>query len=74
MRRPDEHIQPDALNTLIVEGLLANCTHREVPHNFHLFIGFKEVRLAQKDPRCLNGDRLLYFVEVIDARYVIITL
>jgi len=69
LRRPDEHLPPDASNTLFVEGLPADCTRREAAHIFRPFIGFKEVRLVQKEPRRPGGDPLvLCFVDFTDAR------
>lgn len=69
LRRPDEHLPSDASNTLFVEGLPADCTRREAAHIFRPFIGFKEVRLVQKEARRPGGDPLvLCFVDFSDAR------
>ncbi|KAH9320945.1 hypothetical protein KI387_015584, partial [Taxus chinensis] len=69
LRRPDEHLPPDASNTLFVEGLPTDCTRREAAHIFRPFIGFKEVRLVQKEPKRPGGEPLvLCFVDFVDAR------
>ncbi|XP_077248500.1 RNA-binding protein 2-like [Tasmannia lanceolata] len=49
-------LPPDASNTLFVEGLPANCTRREVSHIFRPFVGFKEVRLVNKESRNPGGE------------------
>ncbi|KAH9316921.1 hypothetical protein KI387_018690 [Taxus chinensis] len=68
MRRPEEHLPPDASNTLFVEGLPATCTRREAAHIFRPFVGFKEVRLVNKEPRHAGGEPLvLCFVDFISA-------
>ncbi|XP_057861022.2 RNA-binding protein 2 isoform X2 [Cryptomeria japonica] len=68
-RRPDDLLPPDASNTLFVEGLPTDCTRREAAHVFRPFIGFKEVRLVQKEPKRPGGDPLvLCFVDFADAR------
>eukprot|EP01018_Ginkgo_biloba_P007408 Gb_18526 [translate_table: standard] len=69
LRRPEEHLPADASNTLFVEGLPTDCTRREAAHIFRPFIGFKEVRLVQKEPKRPGGDPLvLCFVDFADAR------
>lgn len=68
MRRPEEHLPPDASNTLFVEGLPTTCTRREAAHIFRPFVGFKEVRLVNKEPRHPGGEPLvLCFVDFISA-------
>ncbi|XP_056159589.1 nuclear speckle RNA-binding protein A-like [Syzygium oleosum] len=44
-------LPPDASNTLFVEGLPPKCTRREVSHIFRPFVGYKEVRLVNKESR-----------------------
>ncbi|XP_072968956.1 RNA-binding protein 1 [Typha angustifolia] len=62
--RPEPPLPPDASNTLFVEGLPANCTRREVSHIFRPFVGFREVRLVNKESRHPGGDPLvLCFVD-----------
>lgn len=60
-------LPPDATNTLYVEGLPPNCTKREVAHIFRPFVGYKEVRLVNKEPKHRGGDPLiLCFVDFVD--------
>ncbi|PIA48858.1 hypothetical protein AQUCO_01300039v1 [Aquilegia coerulea] len=62
--KPEISLPPDASNTLFVEGLPANCSRREVSHIFRPFVGFKEVRLVNKEARHSGGDPLvLCFVD-----------
>lgn len=64
IRRPDDHLPPDASNTLFVEGLPTSCTRREAAHIFRPFVGFKEVRLVNKEARVSGGEPLvLCFVD-----------
>ncbi|KAL5221768.1 hypothetical protein ABZP36_026481 [Zizania latifolia] len=49
--RPEPTLPPDASSTLYIEGLPANCTRREVSHIFRPFVGFREVRLVNKESR-----------------------
>lgn len=68
-RRLDDQLPPDASNTLFVEGLPTDCTRREAAHVFRPFIGFKEVRLVQKESKRPGGDpTVLCFVDFADAR------
>eukprot|EP00262_Sarcandra_glabra_P013461 TRINITY_DN372_c0_g2_i1.p1 TRINITY_DN372_c0_g2~~TRINITY_DN372_c0_g2_i1.p1 ORF type:complete len:232 (+),score=42.81 TRINITY_DN372_c0_g2_i1:116-811(+) len=68
-------LPPDASNTLYVEGLPANCTRREVSHIFRPFVGFKEVRLVNKEPRHPGGDPLiLCFVDFTTPSYAAIAM
>ncbi|WOL19155.1 RNA-binding protein 1-like [Canna indica] len=57
--RPEPSLPPDASNTLFVEGLPANCTRREVSHIFRPFVGFREVRLVNKESRHPGADPLI---------------
>ncbi|XP_020112778.1 RNA-binding protein 1-like isoform X1 [Ananas comosus] len=57
--RPEPPLPPDASNTLFVEGLPANVTRREVSHIFRPFVGFREVRLVNKESRHPGGDPLI---------------
>nr|DAD22574.1 TPA_asm: hypothetical protein HUJ06_024037 [Nelumbo nucifera] len=62
MARPGREVQPlppDASNTLFVEGLPLDSTHREVAHIFRPFLGYKEVRLVNKEPKHRGGDPLI---------------
>ncbi|KAF6153677.1 hypothetical protein GIB67_000910 [Kingdonia uniflora] len=62
--RPEIALPSDASNTVYVEGLPANCTRREVSHIFRPFVGFKEVRLVNKESRNSGGEPLvLCFVD-----------
>lgn len=64
LRRSDDHLPPDASNTLFVEGLPPKCTRREAAHIFRPFVGFKEVRLVNKEARNPGGEPLvLCFVD-----------
>ncbi|KAL3754224.1 hypothetical protein ACJRO7_001461 [Eucalyptus globulus] len=47
----DAPLPPDATNTLFVEGLPPKCSRREVSHIFRPFVGYKEVRLVNKESR-----------------------
>ncbi|XP_030532339.1 RNA-binding protein 2-like [Rhodamnia argentea] len=44
-------LPPDASNILFVEGLPPKCSRREVSHIFRPFVGYKEVRLVNKESR-----------------------
>ncbi|XP_042431837.1 protein MATERNALLY EXPRESSED GENE 5-like isoform X3 [Zingiber officinale] len=57
--RPEPPLPPDASNTLFVEGVPANCTRREVSHIFRPFVGFREVRLVNKESRHPDGEPLI---------------
>ncbi|XP_074566722.1 RNA-binding protein 1-like [Curcuma longa] len=57
--RPEPSLPPDASNTLFVEGVPANCTRREVSHIFRPFVGFREVRLVNKESRHPDGEPLI---------------
>ncbi|KAL5726838.1 hypothetical protein ACHQM5_000088 [Ranunculus cassubicifolius] len=61
--KPEPSLPPDASNTLYVEGLPANCTRREVSHIFRPFVGFKEVRLVNKEARHSGDPLILCFVD-----------
>ncbi|KAL5231813.1 hypothetical protein ABZP36_030589 [Zizania latifolia] len=62
--RPEPPLPPDASSTLYIEGLPANCTRREVSHIFRPFVGFREVRLVNKESRHPGGDpHVLCFVD-----------
>ncbi|KAG0477791.1 hypothetical protein HPP92_012510 [Vanilla planifolia] len=64
--RTEQHLPPDASNTLFVEGLPANCTRREVAHVFRPFVGYQEVRLVNKESRQPGGDPIvLCFVDFV---------
>jgi len=64
LRRSDDNLPPDASNTLFVEGLPPKCTRREAAHIFRPFVGFKEVRLVNKEARNPGGEPLvLCFVD-----------
>ncbi|XP_042492747.1 RNA-binding protein 1-like [Macadamia integrifolia] len=52
-------LPPDASNTLFVEGLPPDSTRREVAHIFRPFLGYKEVRLVNKEPKHQGGDPLI---------------
>ncbi|KAF3788809.1 RNA-binding protein 1 [Nymphaea thermarum] len=58
----EARLPPDASNTLFVEGLPPDSTHREVAHYediFRPFLGYKEVRLVKKESRHPEGDPLI---------------
>nr|AVY91756.1 RNA-binding [Saccharum hybrid cultivar SP80-3280] len=62
--RPEPPLPPDASPTLYIEGLPANCTRREVSHISRPFVGFREVRLVNKESRHPGGDpHVLCFVD-----------
>ncbi|XP_062191741.1 RNA-binding protein 1-like [Phragmites australis] len=62
--RPEPPLPPDASSTLYIEGLPADCTRREVSHIFRPFVGFREVRLVNKESRHPGGDpHVLCFVD-----------
>ncbi|KAL5567720.1 hypothetical protein UlMin_024295 [Ulmus minor] len=68
--RPEVPLPPDASSTLFVEGLPANCTRREVAHIFRPFVGYKEVRLVNKESRHPGGDPLvLCFVDFLSPAH-----
>ncbi|KAF8411654.1 hypothetical protein HHK36_004212 [Tetracentron sinense] len=71
MARPGREMPPlpqDASNTLFVEGLSPDCTRREVAHIFRPFVGYKEVRLVNKEPKHRSGEALvLCFVDFMNA-------
>ncbi|CAN6480668.1 unnamed protein product [Victoria cruziana] len=53
--RPEQPpLPPDASSTLFIEGLPSNCTRREVSHIFRPFVGYKEVRLVNKESRIVS--------------------
>ncbi|XP_068658780.1 RNA-binding protein 2-like isoform X1 [Aristolochia californica] len=52
-------LPPDASSTLFVEGLPPDSTKREVAHIFRPFLGYKEVRLVNKEPKHHGGDPLI---------------
>ncbi|XP_010519382.1 PREDICTED: RNA-binding protein 2-like [Tarenaya hassleriana] len=57
-------LPPDASNTLYVEGLPPDCKRREVAHIFRPFVGYREVRLVNKEDKHRGGDTvLLCFVD-----------
>eukprot|EP00262_Sarcandra_glabra_P009268 TRINITY_DN2337_c2_g1_i1.p1 TRINITY_DN2337_c2_g1~~TRINITY_DN2337_c2_g1_i1.p1 ORF type:complete len:252 (-),score=36.99 TRINITY_DN2337_c2_g1_i1:348-1103(-) len=65
---PEMPLPPDASNTLFVEGLPPDSTKREVAHIFRPFLGFKEVRLVNKEAKHHGGDPLiLCFVDFANA-------
>ncbi|GAB2223504.1 hypothetical protein Droror1_Dr00017645 [Drosera rotundifolia] len=57
--RTEISLPRDASNTLYVEGLPYNTSRREVAHIFRPFVGYKEVRLVNKEPRHSGGDPIL---------------
>ncbi|KAJ6797281.1 RNA-binding protein 1-like [Iris pallida] len=57
--RQEAPLPPDASNTVFVEGLPSNCTRREVSHIFRPFVGFREVRLVNKESRHAGGEPLV---------------
>lgn len=64
--RMEAPLPPDASNTLFVEGLPANCTRREASHIFRPFVGFREVRLVNKESKHPGGDTfVLCFVDFV---------
>ncbi|OAY54129.1 RNA-binding protein 2 isoform X2 [Manihot esculenta] len=70
LRNVDGPLAPRAeSNILFVDGLPTNSTRREVGHLFRPFIGYKDIKVIHKEPRC-SGDRatVLCFVEFIDAK------
>eukprot|EP00249_Psilotum_nudum_P017066 c26139_g1_i3 orf=256-954(+) len=65
----------DASPTLYVEGLPNDCTRREASHVFRPFVGFKEVRLVNREPKRVGGEKLLLcFVDFVDAKCAAIAL
>uniref|UniRef100_J3MAW5 RRM domain-containing protein n=2 Tax=Oryza brachyantha TaxID=4533 RepID=J3MAW5_ORYBR len=61
---PEPALPPDASNTLFIEGIPTDCARREVSHIFRPFVGFREVRLVNKEARHPGGDPvLLCFVD-----------
>ncbi|XP_077234410.1 RNA-binding protein 1-like [Tasmannia lanceolata] len=68
-------LPPDASNTLFVEGLPADCRRREVSHIFRPFVGFKEVRLVNKEPRNPGGEPLvLCFVDFSNPNHAAVAM
>eukprot|EP00249_Psilotum_nudum_P017067 c26139_g2_i1 orf=211-963(+) len=68
-------LPPDASPTLFVEGLPNDCTLREASHVFRPFVGFKEVRLVNREPKRPGGEKLLLcFVDFVDAKCAAIAL
>ncbi|CAL5050579.1 unnamed protein product [Urochloa decumbens] len=65
---PEPPLPPDASNTLYIEGIPTGCTRREVSHIFRPFVGFREVRLVNKEPKHPGGDPIvLCFVDFAEA-------
>ncbi|KAL5224317.1 hypothetical protein ABZP36_010956 [Zizania latifolia] len=65
---PEPSLPPDASNTLFIEGIPTDCACREVSHIFRPFVGFREVRLVNKEPRHPGGEPvLLCFVDFENA-------
>ncbi|KAK4788564.1 hypothetical protein SAY86_019883 [Trapa natans] len=61
------HLPPSASSTLYVEGLPPDTTRREVAHIFRPFVGYKEVRLVNKESKHRGGDPLIFcFVDFAD--------
>ncbi|KAL5651237.1 hypothetical protein ACJX0J_036695, partial [Zea mays] len=58
---PEPPLPPDASNTLYIEGVPSDCTRREVSHIFRPFVGFREVRLVNKEPKHVS-ELLVFFV------------
>ncbi|XP_022141032.1 RNA-binding protein 2-like isoform X2 [Momordica charantia] len=68
--RPNVPLPPDASNTLFVEGLPSSCTRREVAHIFRPFVGYKEVRLVNKESRNPGRDSVvLGFVDFVSPAH-----
>ncbi|KAA0050536.1 RNA-binding protein 2-like isoform X1 [Cucumis melo var. makuwa] len=68
--RPNIPLPPDASNTLFVEGLPSSCTRREVAHIFRPFVGYKEVRLVNKESRSAGRDPVvLGFVDFVSPAH-----
>ncbi|KAF5732448.1 putative nucleic acid binding protein [Tripterygium wilfordii] len=68
--RSEVSLPPDASSTLFVEGLPSNCTQREVSHIFRPFVGYKEVRLVNKESRHHGGEPLvLCFVDFLSPAH-----
>ncbi|KGN57648.1 RNA-binding protein 2 isoform X2 [Cucumis sativus] len=68
--RPNMPLPPDASNTLFVEGLPSSCTRREVAHIFRPFVGYKEVRLVNKESRSAGRDPVvLGFVDFVSPAH-----
>ncbi|KAF3795687.1 RNA-binding protein 1 [Nymphaea thermarum] len=74
--RPEQPpLPPDASSTLFIEGLPSNCTRREVAHIFRPFVGYKEVRLVNKESRIPGGDPLvLCFVDFASPNHAMVAL
>lgn len=47
--KPKFEAQPNATNTVYVEGIPLDATEREVAHIFRRFAGFKSVRLIARE-------------------------
>jgi hypothetical protein len=72
---PEIPLPPDASNTLFIEGVPTDCTRREVSHIFRPFVGFREVRLVNKEAKHPGGDPIvLCFVDFADATQAAIAL
>lgn len=68
--RPNVPLPPDASNTLFVEGLPSSCTRREIAHIFRPFVGYKEVRLVNKESRNPGRDSVvLGFVDFVSPAH-----
>ncbi|KAJ4803818.1 RNA-binding protein 1 [Rhynchospora pubera] len=68
-------LPPDATNTLYVEGLPSNCTRREVSHIFRPFVGYREVRLVNKEPKHKEGStHILCFVDFASPAHAAVAL
>ncbi|KAF8042832.1 hypothetical protein BT93_A1228 [Corymbia citriodora subsp. variegata] len=63
-------LPPDASNTLFVEGLPPKCSRREVSHIFRPFVGYKEVRLVNKESRQTGKNPVtLCFVDFVSPAH-----
>ncbi|KAI3471450.1 hypothetical protein Pfo_031051 [Paulownia fortunei] len=68
--RPQIPLLPDDCSTLVVEGLPAECTRREVSHIFRPFLGFKDLRLVRRGSRQLGSEPLtLCFAEFLSPAH-----
>ncbi|XP_078174075.1 RNA-binding protein 1-like isoform X2 [Carex rostrata] len=72
---PPLSLPPDASSTLYVEGLPSNCTRREVSHIFRPFVGYREVRLVNKEPKHKEGStHILCFVDFASPAHAAVAL
>lgn len=72
---PPLPLPPDASSTLYVEGLPSNCTRREVSHIFRPFVGYREVRLVNKEPKHKEGStHILCFVDFASPAHAAVAL